>query len=263
MRWISSWADNSPSTASFTNAITISVDCDDLDAATKAQAILSRDSRSVIWVAPMFTYGAEGYELRSNAAECWARERDLIRANRSRSIVVRLLDEPPDVAWSFWVDGGTRYDPNRYNAILTTAAAMIHAEVPALDVGYNFGSLPTGAVVANGVTLVGLEAYGPDWQGKLQTLETRTANSLWLMPPAFVDGDPVTADPILAQRVRDQWAWSQHDTRVTGWYWFLWCSQASATCDDTTTGSKSFYTIGGGHLPQTRDVFERIGNEAR
>ena len=127
MRWISSWADNSPSTASFTNAITISVDCDYPDAATKARAILSHDSRSVIWVAPMFTYGAEGYELRSNAAECWARERDLIRANRSRSIVVWLLDEPPDVAWSFWVDGGTRYDPNRYNAILTTAAAMIHA----------------------------------------------------------------------------------------------------------------------------------------
>lgn len=249
----SSWLDHSLETAAFTNAITITVDCDDPDAVTKAQTILATDTRAVIWFAPMFAYGGEGYELRANASDCWQRERDLVRNFRARSIAVWLLDEPADVAWSFWVEGGTRYDPNRYNGILATGAAMVRADFPGLLVGYNFGSLPPTAAVAGSIDVVGIETYGADWQAKLQTLESLTPNFIWLMPPAFVDGDPTTADPILAQRVRDQWAWSEHDTRVTGWYWFLWC------CDDTTTGSKSFYTISGGRLPLTAQAIADVG----
>lgn len=253
VRTVSSWEDASAETATFTNAITIIVDCDDPDAVTTAQAILARDSRSVIWFAPMFAYGSEGYELRANASACWQREADLIRNNRARSIAVWLLDEPADVAWSFWVDNGTRYDPNRYNGLLTTAAAMVRADFPDLEVGYNFGSLPAGAVVATGITHLGIEAYGADWQQKLQTLETKTPLFIWLMPPAFVDGDPVAADPVLAQRIREEWTWTQHDSRVDGWYWFLWC------CDDLITGSKNFYTVSGGQLPLTRQALVDVG----
>jgi hypothetical protein len=168
-----------------------------------------------------------------------------------------LLDEPPDVAWSFWVDGGTRYDPNRYNGILTTAAAMVRADFPDLDVGYNFGSLPTAAVVATGMTLLGLEAYDATWSSKLQQLEALTSLPLWLMSPGFIDGDPVANDPVLAQRVRDQWTWMQHDARVVGDYWFLWC------CDDLVTGEKTFYTVGGGQLPLTKHALVDIGQAIR
>lgn len=254
---VSSWQDHSPETAAFTNAITINVDCDDPDAVTNAQAILAGDARPVIWFAPMFTYGGDGYELRPNASACWQRERDLIAANRARSIDVHLLDEPADVAWSFWVDGGTVYDPNRYNDIITTAVAMVRADFPDLDVSYNFGSLPAGAVVASGPTLIALEAYDATWQSKLQQLEALTPLPLWLMSPGFIDGDPVANDPILAQRVRDQWTWMQHDARIVGDYWFLEC------CDDTKTGDQMFYTVGGGHLPMTLQALTELGAAIR
>jgi hypothetical protein len=257
VRWFSSWQDTRPETRAFTNAITINVDCDDPDAVTHAQQILDNDTRAVIWFAPMFAYGGEGYELRPNAAACWQRERDLIRTSRARSIAVWLMDEPPDTAWSFWVDGGTRYDPNRYNGILTTATAMVRADFPDLDVAYNFGSLPDDAVVAAGPTLIAVEGYAADWQAKLTHLETLTSNPLWLIMPGFVDGDPVAADPILAQRVRDQWTWSQHDQRVTGLYYFLQC------CEDEETGDKQFHAAGGGHLPLTLAVLQAIGQLIR
>lgn len=251
-----SWQDSRPETSGFTNTITINVDCDDPNAVATAQAIVAGDTRSIVWFAPMFAYGAEGYELRTNASDCWQRERDLIANNRTRSLAVWLADEPPDVAWSFWVpgpNGTTIYDPNRYNSILTTAAAMVRADFSDLDVGYNFGSLPAGAVPASGVTVLGLESYDAAWLTKLQQLEALTRLPLWLMSPGFVDGDPVANDPILAQRVRDQWTWMQQDARIVADYWFLWC------CDDTTTGDKSFYTVSGGQLPVTRQTLMDVG----
>jgi len=256
VKWVSSWLDTRPETVGFTNAITIQVPCDDPEAVTRAEEVLAHDRRSVIWFFPGIAYGAEGYELRADASACWARERDLIANYYDRSIAVWLADEPPDVAWSFWVDGGTRYDPNRYNGLLSAAASIVDADFPGLAIGYNFGSLPKGANAAAGATLIGLEAYGPDWQSKLQSLETRTPNYIWLMPPGFVQGDPAK-DPEIAQRVRDEWAWAQHDQRVTGLYFFLWC------CDDVTTGTKDFYTVSGGHLPLTLQALRDVAYSVR
>lgn len=253
VRTVSSWQDHSADTAAFTNAITISVDCDDADAVTKAEAILAADARPVLWFAPMFAYGSEGYELRTNASDCWQREHVLIAAQRARSIAVWLLDEPPDVAWSFWVDNGTRYDPNRYNGILTTAAAMIHADVPDLTVAYNVGSVPAGLAIAAGVDLLGLEAYDATWAAKLAIVEGLTAAPIWLFPPAFVDGDPVANDASMAARFQGEFDAAKADPRITGLYAFLWC------CDDTTTGDKSFYTVSGGRLPLTRQAFVDVG----
>lgn len=257
VRWVSSWGDSRPETAAFTNAITINVDPDDPDAVTKAQAILASDTRSVIWFAPMFGYGAEGYELRSDASAAWQREKALIAGAIDRSIAVWLLDEPPDVAWSFWVDGGTRYDPNRYNDLMTTAAAMIHADFPRLAVAYNVGSVPAGLAIAPGMNLLGLETYGADWAAKLATVEGLTPTPIWLLPPAFVDGDPVVNDAVVADRFRQEFDAAKADPRITGLYAFLWC------CDDTTTGDESFFTVSGPQLPRTREVFESIGREIR
>jgi len=90
-----------------------------------------------------------------------------------------------------------------------------------------------------------LETYDATWHAKLDKLSALTTKTLGLMPPGFVIGDPATQDAVEAEIVRAVWSEAQHNTRITSLTFFIPC------CDDTTTGDKNFYTVGGGHLPLT------------
>jgi hypothetical protein len=94
------------------------------------------------------------------------------------------------------------------------------ADEPTLPCALNIGSLPDGLVIADGVTLVAIEAYGNDWETKLLRVERLTPAPIWLMPRAFTDAGDAT-DAEAAARLRDEYAYAQTDPRITGLYWFL------------------------------------------
>lgn len=251
VRHMGAWLDSSRATNDFTTFVTYWISCDE------PAPQIDPDTRQIVWFASLFNYGPtarslNGYSLRPDAASCWQTLKAIITNHRERSIAVWLLDEPDAVAWGDMVPGGP-YDANIYNTDIQTACSIVRADFPDLPVAVNYGGAAAGLIVPSCLSRVGLEAYRADWQNQLQMLETQTALPIWLMPPAFATGDPAMADPVLAQRVRDQWAWSQHDARVDGLYYFLQC------CDDLVTGSKDFYAVGGGHLPLTRAALEEIG----
>lgn len=246
---IGAWLDSSKQTASFTTFITYWLSCDE-DAASVAAQIDSRESRRILWFPGLFDYGPtprsrNGYTLRRDAAACLRRLEPLVRKYRARTYGVHLADEPEAVAWNDHVPSELP-NVNQYNTDLMTAARLVH-DVWGRDlvVSINVGSVPADLAIADGLNRIALEAYGADWLTNLRNLEALTPLPLLLMPPAFVQGDPRTQDAIVAQRVRDEFAYAKTDPRVVGLYWFLWC------CDDETTGTRDFYAAGGGSLPLT------------
>jgi hypothetical protein len=250
VRHIGSWLDARRETVGFTNLITIRIDCDDPTALDAAHALANGDTRDIVLFSSQLGWGNEGYEERADAAQCWQRERNFIAAYRTRIVAIWIVDEPWDTAWSYQPDGV--YRPNRYNAAITSICARVHADEPQLPCALNVGSLPDNLAIPDGVTLVGIEAYGNDWQTKLLVIERLTSAPIWLMPRAFTDGGDAT-DAEATARLRDQYAYAQIDPRITGLYWFLWC------CDDEVTGDRSFFTVSGPQLPLTRAAFEALG----
>jgi hypothetical protein len=247
---VGSWLDASADTQPFTTFITIWISCDE-----PVPAIV-RDGRRILWFASLFTYGPTprsrtGYALRPDYVSCWQQERAIIRATAiaGDELGIHLLDEPEAVAYG---DRGATYDPNLYNADITAAAAIIHADFPAAIVSINYGAVPDGLQVPAGLGRVALEAYDADWRAKLAALEALTPAPIWIMPRAFLHAGDMT-DAAAAQQLRDQAAYAQTDPRVTGLYWFLWC------CDDVVTGDKSFYSVSGGQLPLTLAAVKAIG----
>jgi hypothetical protein len=230
--------------------VTYWLSCDE-DAASIEAQIDPRDSRRILWFPAVFDYGPtsrsrNGYTLRTDAETCLQRLEPVIAKYRARTYGVHLADEPESVAWN---DHTASDSPNvnQYNAELTTAATLVHRVWgPGLKVSVNVGSVPPGLAIAGGLDRIALEAYGVDWLANLRNLEALTTLPLLLMPPAFVQGDPHTQDAIVAQRVRDEFAYAKTDPRIVGLYWFLWC------CDDPTTGTKNFYAAGGASLPLTQ-----------
>ena len=251
VRHFGSWLDARPDTRAFTNLITIQIDCDTPGALDAARAIATTDGRDIVVFTSQIVWGNEGYAERPDASRCWQIERAFIADYRPRVVAVWTADEPWDVAWSYWVNGV--YQPNRYNGDIANVCARVHADV-SVPCAVNVGSLPAGLTLPNGIALVGIEAYGTDWAAKLRAIEAMTAAPIWLLPPAFVQGDPVSGDPVMAQRFTDEYAAAKADPRITGLYPFLWC------CDDTVTGTKDFYTVSGPRLPRTREVFEATGH---
>jgi len=246
---IGAWLDSSRQTASFTTFVTYWLSCDEAAASVAAQ-IDGRESRRILWFPGLFDYGPtprslNGYTLRRDADACLRRLEPVVRKYRARTYGVHLADEPEAVAWN---DHAPSEPPNvnQYNADLTIAARLVHDVWGRdLDVSINVGSVPADLAIPGGLNRIALEAYGVDWLENLRKLEALTPLPLLLMPPAFVKGDPQTQDAIVAQRIRDEFAYAKTDPRVVGLYWFLWC------CDDETTGTRDFHAAGGGSLPLT------------
>lgn len=260
VRQFGAWLDSKAETAAVTTFVTYWIGCDE-DPLAVAGQIDPLETRQIVWFANLFNYGPtarsrNGYGLRADASACWQTLKTLIANHRDRTLAVWLLDEPDSVAWGDMVPGGP-YDPNLYSADITTACAMVHADFPTLDVAVNYGGVPADLRVPSCLSLVGLESYGVDWAAQLRNLETKTSAPIWLLAPAFVDGDPVAQDPLIAARFAAEYDHARRDPRVTGFYPFLWC------CDDITTGAMHFYTVSGPQLPMTRAAFESIGRAIR
>jgi hypothetical protein len=247
---VGAWLDSSRATAPFTTFVTYWLSCDG-DLASVETQIDPRESRRILWFPGLFDYGPtprsrEGYTLRPDMEACLQRLKPIVVKYRERTYGVHLADEPENVAGNDQAPG----DPpnvNQYNGELTAAAMAVHRVWgPDLKVSFNVASVPAGLAIPEGFDRIGLEAYGVDWLANLRNLEALTPLPLLLMPPAFVKGDPATQDAIIAQRIRDEFAYAKTDPRVVGLYWFLWC------CDDLTTGTKDFYAAGGASLPLTQ-----------
>jgi hypothetical protein len=232
----------------------LTMDCDDPMAAVDALRLRANiDGRSIILHSGLMGWGDEGYQVVGNLAECWAIERAFIADFRPRVLEVHTSDEPPDVAWSHWVDGGTRYDPNRYNGDLSIICSTVHADFPDLPCAVNYGSVPDGLQIASGLNHIWLETYDADWHAKLDTLAGLTSLPLGLMPPGFVFGDPAMLDARQAAIVQAEWIEAQANPRITSLVFFLYC------CPDLTTGDKNFHTVSGGDLPLTLAALQAVG----
>jgi hypothetical protein len=257
---VGAWLDSSRATEPFTTFVTYWLSCDEEAASIEAQ-IDPRDVRRILWFPAVFEYGPtrrsrNGYSLRPDAEACLRRLAPLVAKHRARTYGVHLLDEPDSVACGDQDDrdglpcgtpGDADWNPNLYNDLVTASADLVHRVWGSeLKVSINFGSVPASLVVPAGLDRVALEAYGVDWLANLRNLEALTPLPVLLMPPAFVHGDPRAQDAIVAQRIRDEYAYAKNDPRITALYWFLWC------CDDLTTGTKDFYAAGGASLPLTQ-----------
>jgi hypothetical protein len=247
---VGAWLDSSRATAPFTTFVTYWLSCDE-EATSVEPQIDPRDARRILWFPAVFDYGPtsrslNGYTLRPDAEACLQRLAPLVAKYRARTYGVHLADEPESVAWN---DHAPNDPPNvnQYNADLAAASTLVHRVWgPDLKVSINVGAVPAELAIAEGLDRIALEAYGVDWLANLRNLERLTALPLLLMPPAFARGDPTTQDAIVAQRIRDEFAYAKTDPRVVGLYWFLWC------CDDRTTGTRDFYAAGGASLPLTQ-----------
>jgi hypothetical protein len=255
------WLDAGAETRAFTTFRTIYVD---LDAdPSEWQTQLVDDGRGLVWFVSPFRYtrtarSLNGYVYRDDFAQQWQTVRPFIAARLAQTRAIWLVDEPDSAAWDDRVPGDA-YNPNLYNADITRAAAIIHADIPTVAVALNYADAALELEVAAGLNLVGIEAYRDDWRARVSRLEAKTTAPVWLLAPAFADPTWTTDDATLAQRVRDQWAAAQTDRRITGFYPFLWC------CDDTTTGNKAFYAVGGVNhrLPLLLEALSAIGRQVQ
>ncbi len=259
------WLQSSKETAAFTTFVTIELDLD-ADPAEWASLIDPTDTRKIVWFVSPFYYtrtarSLNGYVYRDDFPAKWQAVKTLIANHLDRTLAIWLADEPDSVACGDQLDtdgkpcgtpGDGDWNPNLYNADLSRAAAIIHADLPTVRVGVNFGGVPSSLRVADGLDVVGLEAYGVDWAAQLRNLKAIWSRAIVLMPPLFVDGDPDATDPDLAIRVREEYEAAKADPQVIALYGF-------GCGDDTTTGDKSFFTICGPRLPLTRHAFVDVG----
>ena len=264
------WLDSSPETRPFTTFVTHGIDLD-ADPREWASLVDPTDSRRIVWFVSPFYFtrtnrSLNGYVYRDDFPQKWRQVTSFIATHLSRTLGIWLVDEPDAVACGDQDNrdgipcgspGDADWDPNLYNPFISRAAAIIHADLPSVHVGYNVGGGSPAIRIAEGIDLIGLEVYDDDWQPKLQLLETNTSLPIWLLTRAFVNGAPASLDAPTVARLRTQWTWSQHDSRIVAWYPFLEC------CDDTKTGTGDFYTVGGGHLPLTRQALVEIGMAVR
>lgn len=255
------WLDAGPATRDFTTFRTIHVDLDADPSEWSSQLV--DDGRGLVWFVSPFYYtrtarSLNGYVYRDDFAQQWQAVRPLIAAHLAQTRAIWLVDEPDSAAWGDRAPGDP-YNPNLYNADITRAAAIIHADLPTVAVALNYADAALELEVAAGLNLVGIEAYREDWRARVSRLEAKTTAPVWLLAPAFADPGWTVDDATLAQRVRDQWAAAQTDRRVTGFYPFLWC------CDDTTTGSREFYAVGGVNhrLPLLLEALATIGRQVK